>query len=318
MITYLLHRFFALIISFIVALMVIFVLLRLLPGDPANALLSLDATPEQILAAKAKVGSDLPLLEQYANWFLKIFRGDFGESFISGVNVGPEIIQRFRVTVPLTLISFIIATLLASIIGFIAAYKNGRWYANLLTVFTQIDIGIPIFWVGIIFVWIFALRLHWLPSGSWPNTGWGNFPAAVRALVLPVLTIVFRESATISRYVRANVLNVLDSGYIRTSRAMGFSQVRSFLLQVVRNAYVPVVSILGIDLPATLVGAVIVENIFSLPGLGSMLVKAINQHDYPSIQGVLLVTTFIVLVIGFLADVLQRILDPRLRKEHQE
>jgi peptide/nickel transport system permease protein len=303
-----------LLVSFAAALLVIFVLLRLLPGDPANALLPADASPEQIVAARAKVGSDIPLPHQMAAWFTGIFRGDFGESYISGVPVAPEVFSRLSLTIPLTLISFALSVLLAGVIGFIAAYKNGSWYAALLTAFTQIGIAIPIFWVGIIFVWIFALSLHILPSGGWPAEGWKNTGAALRALVLPAGTIVFMMSATLARYIRASVLNVLDSGYIRTSRSLGFSQVSSFVLHGIRNAYIPVISIMGIELSSTLLGAVVVENIFSLPGLGSMLTRAIAQHDYPSIQGILLTTTFLVLVIGFIADVIQRILDPRLRR----
>jgi peptide/nickel transport system permease protein len=310
---YLIHRVFFLLVSFVVALLVIFVLLRLLPGDPANALLPADASPEQIAAARAKVGSDLPPAHQLAAWFTGIFRGDFGESYISGIPVAPEVLSRLSVTIPLTLVSFAIAALLSGVIGFIAAYKNGRWYATVLTVSTQIGIAIPIFWVGIVFVWIFALGLRVLPSGGWPAEGWRNAGAALRALVLPAATIVFMMSATLARYVRASVLNVLDSGYIRASRSLGFSQVSSFVLHGIRNASVPVIAILGIELSSTLLGAVVVENIFSLPGLGSMLTKAIAQHDYPSIQGVLLTTTFLVLLIGFIADVTQRILDPRLR-----
>jgi peptide/nickel transport system permease protein len=310
---YLAHRVFFLLVSFAVALLIIFILLRLLPGDPANALLSVDASPEQIAAARAKVGSDRPLAHQMTAWFTGIFRGDFGESYISGVPVAPEVFNRLGVTLPLTLISFALSAFLASVIGFIAAYKNGKWYAAVLTALTQIGIAIPIFWVGIIFVWIFALKLHILPSGGWPVEGWRNTGAVLRALILPAATIVFMMSATLARYIRASVLNVLDSGYIRTSRSLGFSQVSSFVLHGIRNAYVPVIAILGIELSATLLGAVVVENIFSLPGLGSMLTKAIAQHDYPSIQGVLLTTTFLVLVIGFIADVTQRLLDPRLR-----
>jgi peptide/nickel transport system permease protein len=317
MIKYLLHRSFFLLVSFAIALAAIFILLRLLPGDPANALLPPDATAEQILAARVKAGSNVPLARQYLNWFTGVLRGDFGDSLVSGIPVAPEVAKRFSITIPLTLMSFVISFIAASIIGFIAAYKNGTWYANGLAMLSQAGIAIPAFWVGIIFVWIFALRLHILPSGGWPNSGWLDYGKALESLVLPMLTIVFVMTATLSRYIRASVLNILDSGYIRTSRSQGFSEGRSFVLHGIRNAYVPVVSILGIELSSALLGAVVVENVFSLPGLGSMLTRAIAQHDYPSIQGVLLSTTFLVLVIGFLADVLQRVLDPRLRNQNQ-
>lgn len=317
MFRYLLHRTFFLLLSFAAALLLIFILLRLLPGDPANALLPADATPEQIAAAQARVGSDRPLLEQWASWFGNIFRLDLGESLVSGIPVISEVMKRFSVTIPLTLISFVVSFFLGSAAGFIAAYKNGRWYAGILTVFTQIGIAIPAFWVGIIFVWLFALRLPLFPSGGWPGEGWGNPSAAMESLALPALTIVFVMSVSLARYVRSSVLNVLDSGFLRASRSLGFSQVSSFVLHGVRNAYVPVVSILGMELSTTLLGAVVVENVFALPGLGSMLTRAIAQHDYPSIQGVLLITTFIVLVIGFFADCVQRILDPRLRDQRR-
>jgi peptide/nickel transport system permease protein len=317
MFQYLLRRIFFLLVSFVAALLLIFILLRLLPGDPANALLPADATLEQIASARVRVGSNKPLLEQGLSWFSSIFRGNLGNSLISGTPVGAEITSRLSVTIPLTLISFVFSFFVGSITGFISAYKNGRWYAAVLTVFTQVVIAVPVFWVGIIFVWLFSLRFSILPSGGWPGGGWASPGAAVESLILPALTIVFAMSAGLARYVRSSVLNVLDSGFLKTSRSLGFSLVSSFVLHGVRNAYVPVVSILGIELSSTLLGAVVVENVFALPGLGSMLTRAIAQHDYPSIQGILLVTTFIVLVIGFLADVLQRFLDPRLRNQRR-
>jgi peptide/nickel transport system permease protein len=317
MFRYILRRMFFLLVSFIAALLIIFILLRLLPGDSANALLSLDATPEQILAAQKRTGSNLPLPEQFVIWFTNIFKGDFGESYTSGLSVASEVKARLAVTIPLTLISFILALAIASVTGFISAYKAGTWYAASLAAISQITIAVPVFWIGIIFVWIFALTLHILPSGGWPSSGWKDIVSALQSLILPVAVIVVLMSATLSRYIRASVLNVINSGFLRTSRSLGFSAHESFFLHGLSNAYVPVVSIFGIELSSTMLGAVIIENVFSLPGLGSMLTRAISQHDYPSIQGVLLTTTGFVLVIGFFADVLQRILDPRLQVERR-
>ena len=314
MLKYVLHRFFFLLVSLAAGLLVIFVLIRLLPGDPANALLTIDATEQQIEAARSLTHSGEPVLTQAARWLAGILRGDFGEALVAGTPVAPEVFKRLSVTLPLTGISFVIALALASVIGFVSAVQKASWYAGIISVITQVGIAIPIFWVGIIFVWIFALRLRLLPSGGWSSAGWRSPALALRSMILPVCTIVFMMSATLTRYIRASVLNVLDSGFMRTSRAAGFSLAASFALHGIRNAYIPVISIFGIELSATLLGAVVVENIFALPGLGSMLVKAIAQHDYPSIQGVLLATTFVVLLIGFCADVLQRALDPRLRQ----
>lgn len=313
MVAYLARRVVFLLISFVLAALLIFVLLRLLPGDPANALLSIDATPEQIAAAQAQVGSDKPIPVQLVTWLGEIARGDFGDSFISGAPVLPEIGSRLVVTIPLTLIAFVISVLVAAVVGVSAAYRANTPYGVVVSGLSQLGIAVPVFWVGIIFVWIFALRLQWLPSGGFPRKDWANPGEALVALALPVATIVVVMSASLVRYVRSATLDVLDSDYLRTARSLGSSQRGAFLRHGARNAAVPVISILAIELASTLLGAVVVESVFSLPGLGSMLTRAIAEHDYPSIQGVLLVTTLFVLMIGFAADIAQRVVDPRLR-----
>lgn len=313
MAAYLARRVVFLLVSFVLAALLIFVLLRLLPGDPANALLSIDATPEQIAAAQAQVGSDKPILVQLVTWLGEISRLDFGKSFISGLPVLPEIADRLAVTVPLTLIAFVISVLVATAIGVSAAYRAHTPYGIVVSGLSQLGIAVPVFWVGIIFVWVFALRLQWLPSGGFPRRDWADPGEALVSLVLPVATIVVVMSASLVRYVRSATLDVLDSDYLRTARSLGSTQRGAFVRHGARNAAVPVISILAIELASTLLGAVVVESVFSLPGLGSMLTRAIAEHDYPNIQGVLLVTTFFVLIIGFAADIAQRLVDPRLR-----
>lgn len=310
---YLLRRSVFLVLSLAAAMVVIFVLLRLLPGDPANALLSVDATPEQVAAAREQVGAHEPLLTQLTTWLGDIVTLDLGTSFISGVEVLPEIRDRLTVTVPLTLIAFVTSALLAGVVGFVAAHRADRWYGVVLSGITQLGIAVPVFWVGMILVWVFALEAGVYPSGGFPRQGWGDPGAALTHLTLPVVTITVVMTASLARYVRSATLDVLGSDYLRTARSLGLSLPRAFLRHGVRNGIVPVISILGIELASTLLGAVVVESVFALPGLGSMLTRAIAQHDYPSIQGVLLVTTVLVLVIGFAADVLQRVIDPRLR-----
>ncbi len=313
MTNYLVRRLGFLVLSFILAMLLIFVLLRLLPGDPANALLSVDATAEQIAAAQEQVGSNLPLWQQLTSWLGDVVRLDLGESFISRTPVLPEIAQRLTVTLPLTLISFTIAVLVACVVGYTAAVRANTRLGVVLSGIAQVGIAVPVFWIGILLVWLMALQLRLLPSGGFPRTDWEDPVAAMRSLALPVATIVVVMSASLTRYVRSAVLDVLDADYLRNARALGARPGEAFLRHGLRNASVPVIAILGIELASTLLGAVVVESVFSLPGLGSMLTKAIAEHDYPSIQGVLLVTTFFVLIIGFLADVAQRITDPRLR-----
>lgn len=310
---YLLRRTAFLLGSLLLAASLLFVLLRLLPGDPANALLSIGATPEQIAAARRQTGSDLPLLEQFAAWLGGLARLDLGASYVSKLPVGGEIAARLVVTVPLTLLAFALAVVVAVPVGFLAAHRAQRWYGPLLSGFAQLGIAVPVFWIGMLLVTVFALRLRLLPAGGFPREDWAEPGRALTALVLPVVTIALVMSASLIRYVRAATLDVLGSDHLRTARALGESFAGAMWRHGLRNAAGPVIAVLGIELATTFLGAVVVESVFALPGLGTLLIEGISEHDYPVIQGVLAVSTFAVLVIGFAADVAQRLVDPRLR-----
>ncbi|MGW5655583.1 ABC transporter permease [Streptomyces humi] len=310
---YLLRRLAFLVVSLVLASVVLFVLLRLLPGDPANALTSVGASPEQIAAARHSIGSDRPLPEQFTHWLGQLARGDLGTSFVSSLPVGPEVTGRLDVTVPLTLAAFVLAVLVAVPVGFVAAHKRHTWYGALLSGISQLGMAVPVFWLGMILIAVFALNAGWLPSGGFPQDGWAAPADAVRSLVLPVVTIALVMSASLIRYVRSATLDVLGSDHLRTARALGASFPAAMWRHGLRNASVPVISVLGIELASTLLGAVVVESVYALPGLGSLLATGIAQHDYPVIQGVLFVSTLAVLLIGFAADLVQRIIDPRLR-----
>ncbi|PZG49781.1 ABC transporter permease [Spongiactinospora gelatinilytica] len=310
---YLLRRTAFLLGSLLAAAGLLFLLLRMLPGDPANALLSVGATPEQIAAARRQIGSDRPLAEQFWTWLTGLARLDFGTSFVSRLPVGPEISARLAVTVPLTLLSFALAVAVAVPVGFVAAWRSDRWYGAALNAISQLGIAVPVFWIGMLLVTVFALRLRLLPAGGFPRDDWAEPGRALTALALPVITIALVMSASLIRYVRSATLDVLGSDYLRTARALGSSFAGAMWRHGLRNAAVPVISILGIELATTFLGAVVVESVFTLPGLGTMLVEGIAEHDYPVIQGVLVVSTFGVLVIGFAADLVQRLVDPRLR-----
>jgi len=298
----------------LVACIVLFVLLRLLPGDPASALVSVGADPAQIEAARRQVGSDLPLAQQFAHFISSLARFDLGTSFVSRTPVLQEIMARLTVTVPLTLLAFALAFLIAVPLGIVSAVKADRWYGAAISVISQLGIAIPVFWVGILLVTLFAVNLRLFPSGGFPPQGWGAPFEALRALLLPVVTIAIVMSASLLRYVRSATQDVLGSDYLRTARALGSGFSEALVRHGIRNGAVPVVSILGIELATTLLGAVVVERVFTLPGLGSMLLLAIEQRDYPNIQGVLFISTLLVLLIGFLADLAQRWIDPRLRE----
>lgn len=315
---YLARRFLILVTSFASALVVIYVLLRIIPGDPSDSLVPIGATPTQILAAKHAVGTDKPLIAQFGHWISQIVRLRFGNSYISGSPVAPEIFARLRITLPLTLIAFALAILIAIPVGIAAARKGERWYGRVLNTISQFGIAIPVFWVGLIGIYAFALKLMILPAGGFPANGWSDFGGALKSLVLPVFTIAFVMSASLARYIRSATLDVLNSDFLRTSRSLGFSFREALWSHGVRNAAAPVISILGIELATTFVGAVVVETVFALPGLGSLLVKAIQENDYATVQGVLFVSTLIVMISGFAADALQKWLDPRLNRYTNE
>lgn len=291
----------------------LFLLLRLLPGDPANALVSVGADPEQIEAARRQVGSDLPLSEQFLRFVSSLARFELGNSFVSGAPVLAEIGNRLRVTIPLTLAAFVTAILLALPLGIVSAVKNDRWYGAAISVVSQLGIAVPVFWIGILLVTVFAVDFRLFPSGGFPSRGWSAPGSALHSLVLPVATIAIVMAASLIRYVRSATQDVLRSDYLRTARALGASFSGALIRHGIRNGAVPVISVLGIELASTLLGAVVVERVFSLPGLGSMLLLAIEQRDYPNVQGVLFISTLIVLLVGFAADVTQRLIDPRLR-----
>jgi peptide/nickel transport system permease protein len=292
---------------------VLFVLLRLLPGDPANALLGVGATPAQIEAARAQVGSDQPLIVQFGSYLQSLVRFDLGTSFVSKASVIGEIGNRMSVTLPLALIGFVLSILIAVPLGIVSAVKADKWYGWVISVVSQLGIAIPVFWVGILLVTLFSINLRWLPSGGFPLKGWANFSEAATGMILPAVTIGLVMGASLLRYVRAATLDVLGSDYLRTARAMGAGFTEALVKHGLRNGAVPVISILGIELATTFLGAVVIEKVFSLPGMGSMLLLAIQQRDYPNVQGVLIISTLLVLLIGFAADILQRAVDPRLR-----
>ncbi|TPW26875.1 ABC transporter permease [Martelella alba] len=314
MLTYLIRRGLILLLSLLVAAMVLFVLLRLLPGDPANALVSVGADPAQIEAAREQVGSNLPLWQQFLRFVGSLARFDLGTSFVSNAPVTAEIAARLSITLPLTLLAFLLAIVIAVPLGVISAVKGDRWYAGVISAVSQLGIAVPAFWMGILLVIVFAIQIRLFPSGGFPPKGWNAPLAALHALVLPVITIALVMSASLLRYVRAATFDVLGSDYLRTARALGASFGTAFWRHGIRNGSIPVISILGIELGTAFLGAVVIEQVFSLPGLGSMLLMGIEQRDYPNVQGVLFVSTLLVLLVGFLADISQRVIDPRLRQ----
>lgn len=312
--SYILYRTLTLLFSLAIASLTLFLLLRALPGDPTNSLISIGMDPEQIKAIQDSLRIDDPLLVQYLVWIKDSINFNFGDSFVGYYPVASEITTRLSVTLPLTFISFGLAVVFGSIIGFVAAYKRKSLVGSVFSAISQLGAAVPAFWVGILLIQWFAIKKSYFPSGGFPIDGWSAPSEAIKSLVLPVLTIGIVISASIARYVRTVSLEIFDSEYVRTARSLGKSRLRSILSHGSRNAIGALLPVFAIELATAFIGAVVIESVFALPGLGSFLIKGIAQNDYPVIQAVLILTTTAVLLIGFIADILTHLADPRLLK----
>lgn len=226
---------------------------------------------------------------------------------------GELISHRLTITVPLSVTAFLVSVLISTPIGIIAATKRKSPIGLIVSGASQLGLAVPVFWVGVILVWIFALHLGWFPSGNFPRQGWSDPAAAFRALVLPVVTIAIAMSATMIRFVRSSVIDVLEADYMRTARSLGYSRTQALVRHGLRNATVPVVAILGIELGTSLLGAVVIENVFALPGLGQLLLTSVQARDLPVVQNLVMLLTAVVLVLNTVVDLIQRAIDPRLQ-----
>ncbi|MCF2706129.1 ABC transporter permease [Arcanobacterium haemolyticum] len=302
----------SLLVSLFIASIIIFVLLRLLPGDSAGASLGVGATQDQLEQLRHELGTDQPILTQYTQWLHDLLTGT-SQSFVSRQTFGELVSHRLTITVPLSVLAFILAVLISTPLGIIAATRRKSASGLIVSGASQLGLAVPVFWVGIILVWIFALTLGWLPAGNFPRQGWDNPEAALRALILPITTIAIAMSATMVRFIRSAIIDVLDADYMRTARSLGYSRTTALLRHGLRNAAVPVIAIFGIELGTSLLGAVVIENVFALPGLGQLLLTSVSARDLPVIQNLVMLLTAVVLVLNTIVDLIQRALDPRLR-----
>ena len=308
---FVLKRVASLLVSLFLASIIIFLLLRLLPGD-SSASLGVGATQDQLEQLRQELGTNQPLWTQYWNWLHDLLT-DQSESFVSRMPFGELISHRLTITVPLSVAAFVVSVLVSTPIGIVAATKRKSAVGLFVSGLSQLGLAVPVFWVGVILVWIFALYLGWFPSGNFPRQGWGDPAAAFRALVLPVVTIAIAMSATMTRFVRSSVIDVLEADYMRTARSLGYSRTQALLRHGLRNATVPVVAILGIELGTSLLGAVVIENVFALPGLGQLLLTSVQARDLPVVQNLVMLLTAVVLVLNTAVDIIQRAIDPRLQ-----
>ncbi len=314
MIRYALTRLVLLLLGLVVASALIFVTLRVLPGDVAQQIAGTNSTPEQLAALRAQLGLDVPLPQQYVEWMAGLARGDLGTSLLTGTPVVDELVAKSQVTVPLGLLSMVVALLIALPFGVVSALRRGRADGTALSFAAQTVAAVPVVWAGMLLVVVFAVWLGWLPAQGFPRGGWSDPVRALSALVLPAVTIGVVEGAMLMRFVRSATLSAMNQDFVRTAAAKGLTRRRALLRHGLPTVGLSIVSVLGLQVAGIVVGAVVIEQLFTLPGVGRMLVQDVGLRDLPKVQGELLALTAFVLIVGFVVDLVHRGLDPRQRE----
>lgn len=311
---YAVTRVVLLLAGLLVASVLIFLTLRVLPGDVAAVIGGTTSSPEQVAAIREGLGLDRPLAAQYTDWIGGLLRGDLGTSLLTGAPVADELASKAQVTVPLGVLSLLIALAFSIPLGVASALRRGRADGTALSVAAQSLAAVPVVWAGLMLVVIFAVWLGWLPAQGFPRNGWADPGAAIRSLILPALTIGVVEGAMLMRFVRSATLQAIGQDYVRTAAAKGLTRTRALIRHGLPNVALSIITVLGLQVAGIVVGAVIIEQLFSLPGIGRMLVTDVGQRDLPKVQSELLALTGFVLVIGFVVDLVQRLIDPRQRE----
>lgn len=312
MLVFALRRLLSAIPTLLIVTLVVFALVQLLPGDPARLLLGEEATPQALAELRRSLGLDRPLPEQYLRWLLDLLHFDFGTSVRDSTSVSSLIAEKLPTTLQLAGFAMLIALLIALPAGILGALRRGSWVDQVLTLFALSGISLPNFFLGILLIYVFSIRLAWVPASGYV----GFFEDPVRnllLLVLPAVTLGVQSAAVLARYLRGSLIETLFQDYVRTAHAKGVSGPRVTFHHALRNALIPVVTAFGLQLGGLLGGAVITEQIFSVPGFGRLLVDAVYTRDLPVIQGVVLISAVAVFLVSFAVDLLYAALDPRIR-----
>ena len=312
MLGYLFRRVLAAIPVMGVVALFVFLLLRLTPGDPAAILAGDNATPEQLERIRVSLGLHEPIYIQFFTWINQLLHGDLGVSLISNVPVLQMIGQRLEPSISIAISTIILAILIAVPLGVIAAWKHGTWIDRFVMGLSVLGFSVPVFVIGYVLIQLFAIDLRWLPVQGFKSITAGLGPYLER-LVLPTLTLSFIYVALIARMTRAAMLDVLGEDYIRTARAKGIAEMAVLLRHGLRNAAVPVITVIGTGFALLISGVVVTESVFNLPGIGRLTVDAVLARDYPVIQAMILLTSLVYVTINLLIDVAYTLLDPRIR-----
>ncbi len=294
------------------ASMIIFLVMEILPGNPALVILGVDASDEAVLSLTRELGLDRPAPVRYWDWISGLFHGYMGHSYAYKVPVWELVGGALGITIPLALMSLVLSIILALAIGLYAAANHNKAGDVTLMGISQLGISIPNFWLAILLIILFAIQLRWLPAGGFP--GWDEgILKCLTALLLPAIALSTVVGAILARITRSSVLEVFREDYVRTARAKGLSERATLWRHVLRNALIPVLTVTGIQFAALLTGTVVVENVFHIPGLGSLVLKAINNRDTIVVENVVLLLATMVITVNFIVDILYAVVDPRLK-----
>jgi peptide/nickel transport system permease protein len=312
MLGYIVKRLISLAISLIVASVVIFAVVEIAPGDPASFMLGINAQPDTVAALRAELGLDQSKLDRYLSWVGGMLTGDFGTSYTYRTPVAQMIADRMWVSLPLALYALTLSTLIAFPAGIFAAARRGGPGDLAVTGATQLGVAIPNFWFAMMLVLIFAIQLRWFSAGGFP--GWDSgFWAGMKALTLPAIALALPQAAILTRVMRSSLLDILGEDFMRTARAKGLSARQALWRHGLRNALIPVLTIIGLQFAFLMAGAIIIEQVFFLPGLGRLIFQAITQRDLIVVESVVMLLVFAVIVVNFLVDLAYAAVDPRLR-----
>jgi peptide/nickel transport system permease protein len=309
---YLFRRLLGTIPVMLVVAVFIFLMLRLTPSDPAAIIAGDNATTEQVTQIRGQLGLDRPMIEQFFIWSAKVLSGDFGESFFFKKTVAQLIGERIEPTLSLAFFTIMIAVLVAVPLGVLAAHRHGSWIDRIVMGFSVLGFSVPVFVIGYLLIYLFAIYLNWLPVQGYQRIAEG-VGGWVQRLILPSVTLSVIYIALIARMTRTSVLEVLSEDYIRTARAKGQIERKVLFRHALRNAAVPIVTVIGLGIALLIGGVVVTESVFTIPGLGRLTVDAVLARDYPTIQAVILLFSFVYVMINLAVDMLYTILDPRIR-----
>ena len=309
---YTLQRLLAMIPVLVVVAVVTFSLIHITPGDPVSLMAGDLATPEQKEVIRKDMGLDRPIYQQLVIYFADILRGDLGESIFNKFKVTTLISQRLEPTLFIAVFSQLVSIIIAIPLGILAAWKANTWVDRVVMVIAVLGLAIPSFWLGANLIWVFAVKLHWFPAFGYIPISEGVVPW-IKSITLPSISVGFISAALIARMTRASMLEVLREDYVRTARAKGLGEQAVLLGHAFKNASIPVVTIIGIGIAGLVSGLVVTEAVFGIPGVGRLIVDAVNRRDYPVIQGVILMFTVAYVLINLVVDLIYGYLDPRIR-----